>query len=201
MLTKRGNYVPHSYTEDKFLSWWDDVFFPLGSQLIAVYWTHPRTRYKDEVESASYDELVNRRPLPKYDLFEQSTPIYRKLGKSGRKRVVAWRLPTTISSDVTEWNEQWQQVEKQMLVKSDIVVEPSMYVKQMNWARVVHICTPIEINSREDVEGLAELVKDVLTGAISFESCYPSDYSYSCNDWVRDMEYMNKMLEVNDASV
>jgi hypothetical protein len=193
--------VPHSYTGvEKALSWWDDVFFPLGSQLIVVNWTHPRMRYKDEVEAASYDEMLKRRQPPKYDLLEVSAPIYKKVGNGKRKRVVAWRLPTVISGDVVEWNEEWQQLEKEMRVKSDIIIRPSMNVKQRPWGRVVDICIPMEVKSQDDVEDLSAFVRAVLTGNISFHSSYFNNYSYGCNDWVRDMEYMNKTIEAHDVA-
>jgi hypothetical protein len=195
-LTKRGNYVPHSYTGDeKALSWWDDVFFPLGSQLIVVNWTHPRMRYKDAIEEASYDEMLKRRSPPRYDLLEVSTPIYKKVGNGKRKRVVAWRLPS-VSNDVIAWNHEWQQLEKEMLVKSNIIIRPSMNVKQRPWGRVVDICIPVEVNSQADIEDVASYVRAVLTGNVSFHSCYFDGYSYDCNDWIHDMEYMDKMIEV-----
>jgi hypothetical protein len=196
-LTKRGNYVPHSYEDgEKALSWWDDVYFPLGSQLVIVNWTHPRMRYRDAVADVAYDEMVKRRPPPKYDSFEKSTPIYKKVGNGKRKRVIARRLAPSFSSSVKEWNDEWRQLKKEMLLKSDIIIRPSMTVKQMSHARVVDICMPIEVKSQADVEDLATYVRAVLTGVAAFESCYPADYSYGCNDWARDMEYLDKMLGV-----
>jgi hypothetical protein len=201
-LTERGNYLPHSYTgEQPVLSWWDDVFFPLGSQLVVVNWTHPRMRYRDAVEDVAYEEMIKRKPHPNYDLFEESTPVYKKLGNGNRKRIIAWRLPQSTSNPALEWTNEWRQLEEEMLPKSNIVIYPSMRVRQTSWARVVDICLPIEVKNQEAIEDVASYVKGVLSGIVSFHSCYPDGYKYNCENWVQDMEYMNKMIDVHDATV
>jgi hypothetical protein len=195
-LTKRGHYVPHSYTGvEKALSWWDDVFFPLGSQLVVVNWTHPRTRYKDAVEELAYEEANKREPQPDYNLFGEAEPVYEKVGNGNRKKIIAWRLPSAASNPALKWANEWRRIEEEMLPKSNIVIRPSFNVKQRPWGRVVDICMPIEVKSQADVEDLATYVRAVLTGVAAFESCYPDGYSYGCNDWVRDMECMNKKID------
>jgi len=188
-LTERGNYLPHSYTGERVLSWWDEVLFPLGSQLVIVNWTHPRMKYRDEVESAAYDEMLRRKPLPDYNLFEKSTPIYKKVGKGSRKRIIYWKFPAP--NDNTEWNKEWRELKNQMLEKSDIVIRPSMTVKQTNRGRVVDICLPIEVVDQKSIEDVASYVKGVLCGVVSFQSCYRDGYSYGCADWVKDVEILN----------
>lgn len=185
-LSAKGNYIPHCYDGSKKIGWWDDVFFRYGSQVIAVWWTHPRLQYQDQCYSIAYDEAVKTKPEEKTDWFEGAEKIYEYLGKAKkRKRIAFYRLPTTAQSQ-RDWHDALKAREEELLKTSDVVIRPSITIKQYDWCRGVDICLPVEVIDKMSLEAMADLVRDVLSGRKKFSDLYPEGYTYTREDWIRD---------------
>lgn len=181
-LTERGNYVVHHFDGTPRLSWWGDVFFRLGSQVVAVWWTHPRLQYHDACENAAFDQVDELRAHKS----NAAVPLYKIVGKNkNRKKVVAWRLKET-PEEQRKWRDEWKRIKEHLLKTSDVIVRPSMTIKQYDWCRGVEICLPIEIIDQRGLEDVADIVRSILSGKKKFEDFYPVDYAYGRDEWAVD---------------
>jgi hypothetical protein len=186
-LSKKKNYIPHCYDGTKTLGWWDDVFFRYGSQVIAVWWVHPRTVYQDKCKEIAYNEFIKIKPEEDTSLFEAAETVYKQLGKTKkRKRAQFYRL-TSSSQSICEWRNAMKEREEELLKTSDVAIRPYISIRQLDWCRGVDICLPIEVIDEESLETLADLVRDILSGRKKFEDLYPEGYTYTCDDWNHDI--------------
>ncbi len=189
-LTERGNYIPNQFDGSKKISWWDDIFFRHGSQLIAVWWDHPRLRYQDRCKSLAYDELVKIKPKKETDWLEGSEKIYKYLGKSKKRKRVEFYRMLDMTQSQTDWYDELKAREEELLMTSDVVIRPSITITQYDWCRGVDICLPVEVVDEASLEDVADQVRDVLSGRKKFSDLYPEGYAYTREDWIRDSAIM-----------
>lgn len=86
-LSEGGLFIPHAYWNmtETSLSWWDDVGFILNGRRIIVWWRHPRHVYWEQIESQAWEEAGDD-PHDRW-LFEGGTKNYKKVGKTGRRKM------------------------------------------------------------------------------------------------------------------
>lgn len=175
----RGNHIIHDYSIPSKLSWWDDVLFRVGSQIVVVWWTHPRMKYRDVCEDLAFNECSDY-----YVDWEIKTKkIQKPVGKTkSRKQTVAheWLPPP---EDHKTFYDKLRETEERILTTSDVVVKPHFKVKQLNWARAVDVCYPVEIIDQQSLEDMADDVKKVLTGQKTLDNLFDSSYTYTHNNW------------------
>lgn len=179
-----GNVLYHVYSEPKTEGWWDDVSFRLGSQIVIVWWTHPRLGFSDQTENLAMTACMHL-----YDRSEtwltSGKKIYKKIGKNkNRKRWVATRMPE--SSDTTKnWIKALRESEKEIRATTDIVVRPSMKIQQLSWARGVSLCMPVEAVDAASVNEMANIAKRLIKGETTLEELFPG-YTYTREDWAKE---------------
>ena len=182
----KGIYLPHLYEGNKKLSWWDDMFFKLGSQIIAVWWIHPRMAYQDMANEKAFelaDEWIKEQEYQVTDIFDDCIPQYKKLGKNKkRKKIVSYQIS---NSNNKEYYDKIRKFEEQTLIDNDFLITPRINVKQYNWCRGVDICIPEEIFSEEDGYNVCNIVKKLLKGETTLEQLYPN-YQYTKEHWIKE---------------
>ena len=188
-LSPRGNFVPHCYeSNNRTYAWWDDVSFKLGSQVVSVWWVHPRMEYKDKCHDLAYDAVVDQHPRRSADdMFANTTPIYKKIGKNkNRKRVIGYQAGANWCGDsMRDWFNIWRDKEKELLTTSDQIITPHLQVTQHAWGRGVSICAPIEIVDQPSLEDMADLVRQILRGETSVGELWP-EYTYTRENWIQE---------------
>lgn len=189
-LTTRGNFIPYSHDEPKRFGWWDDVFFRFGSQVIAVWWTHPRLKYEEACGDIAYDQVDELYP-PR--IIKPITPIFKRVGKN-RKKAVAICFDETPKEQYERF-EAWKRIKENLLATSDIAIRPYIEIGQLSWCRGVSICLPIEVVDQQSLEDLADIVRAIMSGEKRFEDFYPAGYVYGRNEWAADQA---KMKEFED---
>lgn len=183
-LNAQGNYIVHDYDTPRLLSWWIDVSFKLGSQIISLSWIHPRQYYQDLCEEF-IDHQMPPLDIPAKDILPIQTINYKKLGKNGnRKKVVSYTMGE-FHPEFLARAEQKRTALDTLLTTSDITAKPFIQIKQLNWCRSVHLCVPIEVLSEDDANRLVDIAKQLITRQTTLDELYP-DYEYNKNHWIQE---------------
>lgn len=183
-LNEHGNYIIHKYDESKTISWWDDVFFKFGSQIIAVWWVHPRQYYHD----LCTEKINEQRPYPNLnfdEIFTASTPNYKSVGKTGKRKKISSYTSAECSAEITHHFTTRQHALNQLLTNGDIIAQPFIKITQYDWCRGVELCLPIEILNEHDVNTLVDITKQLLMRTTTIDKLFPN-YQYDKNDWVKE---------------
>lgn len=183
-MTPLGNVLYHQYPEEhkKTEGWWDDVAFRMGSQIVVVWWVHPRMVYSDTASNAAYELLE---AAPKWDLSADGVKNYKRIGKNkNRKRVISTTM-APIPKDFRDWADDWDAKTKLIQETGDIVIKPSIKIEQYDWCRGVSLCMPVEAIDAKSVEYMAELAKQILRGETTLEKLFPG-YTYTKEDWIKE---------------
>lgn len=182
-----GNVLYHVYDNpdcQKTEGWWDDVAFKLGSQVVIVWWTHPRMRFSDVTSDLAHtatDHMYDRSD----DWLTGGEKIYKKIGKNkNRKRHIMTRMPES-STSTKNWVAALRDSEREIRATTDIVIRPSMKIEQISWARGVSICAPWEAIDVTSVNHMANEVKRILGGEVTLEELFPG-YTYTKDDWANE---------------
>lgn len=190
-LNSQGNYFQHIYlkTERKQFDCWNDVSFKLGSQIVAVWWEHPRLHYQNLCENLVDTQLEE----PKHPINMFSEEVYMKfympVGKS-RKKVKhsgCLKIPGDNPYEA-EWEQYFKQYEillNQALNQSDFVVYPSIKVEQLNRCRGVNLCLPIEVVDEQSANEMAKIAKSLLLRETTLAELFP-DYAYTKENWQQE---------------
>lgn len=185
-LNQHGHYLPHCYSksERKKLAWWDDVFFKMGSQVVAVWWVHPRQHYYDLCENHTFSLM----PLNLNDGRVKFKPSkYKKLGKS-RKKAILFQTVELPVHEIEKKQQYWQQYETkfdEVLLNNDFVVQPFMQIKQYDWCIGVDLCLPIEALDEMSVNEMAHIAKKLLRRETTLAELYPN-YVYTKENWIAE---------------
>lgn len=175
-----GIIVRHDYryvAPDK-LTWWDDVGFILNDYRVSVHLVHPRMRYHDLIEEEALRLTDHLYPD---NLFRKITPIFKKIGRSRKKRVSS-RIEST-SRD--EWFNALIAEEARLYQEADYRIEPSMKTGWGRYSRWMELCVPIEVRNEGDLRVLALLAKRLLKRETTLKQEFP-DYFYTKTDWERE---------------
>lgn len=183
-LNQDGNHLPHAYPENerKKLAWWDDVFFKLGSQVVAIWWVHPRQHYADLCENL-LDKQINMPDTA--SCFEWGEKIYTQVGKS-RKKIKYYQTSSRYNDE--RWQlyfAQREQLRQNLLYENDLLVKPFMQIQQYAWGLGVNLCLPIEALDEMSVNEMAQIAKRLVRRETTLAKLYP-DYTYSKTDWQRE---------------
>ncbi len=189
-LNSEGNYVYHCYDNPDFKKtegWWDDVSFKFGSQKVVVAWIHPRMAFSDETNDMAH--LVFK-PAPKWDILKNSRPIYKKVGsKRNRKKIVAWETGSSDKNksrdNFKKWMDELGIFLESFRAKTDLVIQPSIKIEQMDYCRYVSLVCPIEVVDEASLDKMAELTRKLLRGETSLEKEFP-DYTYTKDNWLKE---------------
>jgi hypothetical protein len=189
-----GVYLPHLYDQEiipRTHGWWDDFFVKCGSQVLAVWWTHPRMDYKDACETLAHERVAHLYPdRDGTSWLEGGTKVYKYLGKNKkRKKVVATQIPNSRDTSFFTWIEALRAAEEDILANSDIVIRPNYNITQRDWCRGMDICWPEEIITQEDALYMAYLAHDCARDHTLFQYVLDdrfSNYTYTAEDWRRE---------------
>lgn len=187
-LTELGNAIYHVYDNPenkKTEGWWDDVAFVMGSQVVSVWWIHPRMAYHDKCSNLAQKATDEVMTYPSGDLFDGSTKNYRYLGKNKKRKKIVSHTMAPINESYRIYFDKLHEFEAKFQKTGDVVIKPHMKVEQLHWCRGVSICMPVEAIDLISVEAMAELVKKILRGETTLEKEFP-DYTYTKDDWNRE---------------
>jgi len=186
---KLGVHVYHVYDGKPKLSWWDDTKFKRGSQMVAVFWTHPRYEYENKCKEVAR-EMIGDSPNKK-SFLDDMVPQYKKLGKNKKRKKIVSYLSPGISEDEKSWYELWNKKEEEVLSTSDIRVKPFMKTEIGSHAKFVNISIPIEIYSAVQLKELAVFVNKCLDDYTLFNKTY-GDYSYGRTEYLKDKQNIDE---------
>lgn len=185
---ERGGIIAHHdyrhVASDK-LTWWDDVGFILNDYRVFVHLVHPRMRYHDLIEEKALRITDHLYPD---NLFRKITPIFKKIGRSRKKRVSS-RIES-IGRD--EWFNAVMVEEARLYQEADYRVEPSMKTGWGRYSRWMELCVPIEVRNEDDLRTLALLAKRLLKRETTVDREFPS-YCYTKADWEGDRPEPNRL--------
>jgi hypothetical protein len=182
--TYKGIKVYHDYPESMqgTCSWWDDLAFRIGSQVVAVSWRHLRQAYQEEIRDLSYKAMAPYEPAeaPAMFDFNAHTKIYRKIG-NGRKKLSAYQMDTASDLGWAEYYQRRRDMEEELLQTSVIAVKPRMTVTLSPWSKHVELVCPFEVRSEPELLALAAYTKALLTRRAALPNV-----SYSAIDWIAE---------------
>lgn len=194
-LNSQGNYFQHIYlkTERKQFDCWNDVSFKLGSQIVAVWWEHPRLHYQNLCENLVDTQLEE--PKHPTSMFSEEVymKVYTPVGKSRKKVKHSGCLTFPVGNPYddpyhAEWEQYYKQYEillNQALNQSDFVVYPSIKVEQLNRCRGVNLCLPIEVVDEQSANEMAKIAKSLLLRETTLAELFP-DYAYTKENWQQE---------------
>jgi hypothetical protein len=187
-LNEDGNVLYHCYPEPKSEGWWDDVAFKIGSQVVTVWWTHPRMGFRDQVEEQAMKDCDHLYPTESW--LSEGEKIFKKIGKNKtRKRLVATRMGETPTS-TRDWIDALRVREKELFLTTDVVIRPSMKIQQLDYGRGVDLCMPVEAVDEKSVNEMANLAWRLVRGETTLEKMFPG-YTYSREDWAKEKFVLN----------
>ena len=186
-LDASGHYIPHEYSQERFLSWWDDVGFILNGHRVMVWWVHPRMKYQDAIEDAAWAEVGSPPESANHFLDDaRCVKQYKHLGRS-RKKIIAYQSPPT-APETSDFYDRLDLAQDRIASEGiELEVSLSMTIQALNWCTGVEICIPFEVLSESDARGLAEMVRHILKNGRSLASIHdriPSGYRYGPEDWL-----------------
>ncbi|MDO5686440.1 MAG: hypothetical protein Q4G42_03490 [Neisseria sp.] len=191
-VSAQGNYLTRIYDEPQQLGWWDDVVFRMGSQIVSVWWMHPRTAYQTQAAFPQIEDGVGDCAIA---MEENLVPVYRYLGKNKKRKKVLYYEPA--EQDVAAEDESADEndaayeaalaAEEKALRESDVVIRPHMQVTQTPWGKWVDLCMPVEAVDVASVEAMAATARRLLRGETSLNELFPH-YTYSKTDWIKENE-------------
>lgn len=191
---ENGLLIPHVYSNQKEITWWDDVGFILNGRRIMVWWIHPRMEYADTIEYLAWQETGDP-PLHGSNLFELSKKQWKKIGRS-RKEVTSYQMHP-VPDAVLAYYDKFNSIQMRMEADGiDLVVQPSLSVKIFPWGRSIHLCVPIEVRDKNDLRELAILARRLIKGETTLTSEFP-DYQYGRQDWLLEADLRGKDRELN----
>jgi hypothetical protein len=181
--TALGNVLYHSYDEGpRDFGWWDDVAFKFGSQIVHVWWVHPRMVFADKTAEIAEDSIPS---LDEVLDLSGGVKNYKTLGKNKkRKRHVS----TTMPSLKPQWQERYEQVKAataEVRATTDLEIKPHMKIVQLAHGRGISLCMPIEAVDADSVEQIAEITKMILRGETTLDEMFRG-YVYTKQNWVHD---------------
>ena len=178
-----GVLVRHSYDKKKStdLSYWDDAAFIINNYRVALWWVHPRMRFADLVQEQAFKVVVS--PQNADASFKNSTPNYKKVGRS-RKKIVSYTLPPT-KPEMHQYYEAIRLAEKDIAATASLEVRPTMNVKWYSWCKGIDLCIPFEVRSSDDLKQLVMLARKLLTRETTIQKEF-GDYVYTRADWLQE---------------
>lgn len=158
-----GVNVPHCHAvrPSPALSYWEDFSFKAGQQVISVWWVHPRMKLMDKIEELAYEAIEKEDRegnAPEFKFLEESTPNYKKTGKS-RKKIVSYGFKINPQFDSVGRQERILREKIRLLNSEEVSVKPSIEIHQYKWCRGVSLCFPVELLSDNDIVAFAHRVK------------------------------------------
>lgn len=183
---ERKIFVYHVYDGSRTKGYWDDTAFVHGSQIVYVFWTHPRYEYYERCSDLAYEAIIKPNSEPQ-DLFAGSTPVYKKLGKNKkRKRIVLWRCQPPAAESMDKYK-RWDELAKQYASTGVIEQRATFKITQLNSGKAIDICCPLEVVDVHSLNQLAHFAKECMIDRTLFDATY-SDYVYTAEDWLREQE-------------
>lgn len=182
-----GIVVRHLYDSKnpQKLTWWDDVIFILNDYLVNVAWTHPRFAYQGKVENMAYAACAYLQNSSAFDLLDDSSPNYQKVGKS-RKKIVSYTMKQG-SDDAYFAALREEETRIAHEPENGINIVPGIATEWTNWSRFVSMCAPIEVRGIADLRELATLTKRILKQETSLAQEFPS-YAYTQQNWTAEFQ-------------
>lgn len=170
--------IYHCYDPPKKLSWWDDTAFRVNKKRVVVTWIHPRLHYSDTCENIIYDDF--KAPTPMTSWINDSTPVWKKVGKS-RKKIVAYRCGGISDKEKTYFEERQARI-KVLETEGEVSVKPFLKFEIWDHAINMSICMPIEVLNEKDVLELAKKCKYYYLNREEFAKDF-GDYVYTKDNW------------------
>ena len=179
----RGSVITmHVFEPTRLLSLWDDISFVLNNRRVMVWWVHPRMKYRDAIDDAAWKQVGD---FPSHEAHLLSgEKIFKSAGKS-RKRIVAYRSPTTPDALASHYEKLWAIKRQLQRDGIDHTVAPSMSITHLNWCTGVDLCVPVEIRCQADADALAALARKLLTREATLATEFPG-YAYGRVEWLAE---------------
>lgn len=159
-------------------SQWEDVTFTINDYRVDLCWISPRRAYRNILEVEALRRVMH---LYEDDPFKDATPMYKKVGRSRKKRV-GWDVESTCSRDFAD------AYDRELAAMSDaenFVVTPYLKLSWGRYRRLVELCVPAEIRQEADIDALVALARRLVKRATTLADEFPM-YRYEKSDWLRD---------------
>lgn len=186
---ENGLFIPHAYSNQKEISWWDDVGFILNGRRIMVWWIHPRMKYAEAINDQAWQEAGDP-PLHGANLFESNEKQWKKVGRS-RKKVISY-LMHPMSDAQQAYYDKLSSIEMRMQSDGiDLVVHPTLSLEILPYGRGVSLCVPIEVRNKKELIELATLAQRLIKGETTLISEFPG-YQYGLQDWLLEADLRSR---------
>ena len=200
-LSDQGLFIPHSYQNmsPDDLSYWDDVGFILNGRRFIVWWRHPRHVYAGSIEDMAWQE-AGEGPQDNW-VFEGGRTLYKRVGKSGRRKKVSGYTCGQPSEAQAQYYAQLRDIEARLTREGiDLVVRPSWTWKRLSWAMGVELVAPLEVRNVTELAQVAQLARQLVLQQTTLAERFP-DAVYDRSCWLHEQEaQMRSVLEAKVAS-
>jgi hypothetical protein len=115
------------------------------------------------------------------DPFKEAAPMYKKVGRSRKKRV-GWVVENTCNRDFAEAYEHELEA---LSATASFVVTPHLKSSWGRYGRLVELCAPVEIRQEADIDALVALARRLMKRESTLGDEFPM-YRYEKSDWLRD---------------
>jgi hypothetical protein len=175
------------------LSFYADVRFIMNDYQVHVSWRHPRCRYKEMADSLVSDVLLTAKPMPRVHfkadfekIFGKRETLYKEVGRS-RKKIAGYRFDRPELDKMLEQFEDMGPARSVMAMQADngLIVLPFITSAWTKRHRFVRLCTPVEVETYDDVRELAQVARRLLSRVTTLDALYPG-YRYTATDWIAE---------------
>lgn len=184
-----GLIVRHLYDDmtPETPTFWDDAVFIVNDYRVALWGGHPRHQYHHFVETEALRRLNHLRP--EGDPFADTTPNYKKLGRS-RKKVVSWTQRPT-SDEYRRYFEMLADMEHQVSQEVAFEVCPSITIAWHSWCKGLSQCVPFEVRSESDLVALSHVSRRLVMHESTIAQEF-GDSVYRQAYWLADCKVIGK---------
>ena len=171
-------------------TFYDDAVFIVNDYRVALWWVHPRDRYRKLVHTEAVRRVAHLHP--ESDPYADMTPNYKKLGRS-RKKIVSWTQQPT-RDEFRIYFDLLTDMERQVGQEVEFEVRPAMTINWNNWCKGLNLCAPFEVRSEADLLALTHVARRLVKRESSMSQEF-GDVVYRQSDWLADIQLIEAIKD------
>ncbi len=175
---EHGIIAPYAFDnpDPDRLTWWNDAVFIVNDYRVMLSWIHPRYAYDKMVR----DEVERCMPQAEPAAFTIAQ-LTTKVGRSRRNKPQGSRVDLSGAGQA----EARETLRRRLSRAADFRIAPFMRSSWTPMHRLVELCAPVEIRSRNDLVALTVLARRLLKREVSLDEAFPA-YAYTRDDWLAE---------------
>ena len=187
-----GIIARYLYTEmtPETPTFYDDAVFIVNDYRVALWWVHPRDRYRNLVHTEAVRRVAHLHP--ESDPYADMTPNYKRLGRS-RKNIVSWTQQLT-RDEFRIYFDLLTDMERQVGQEVEFEVRPTITIALHNWCKGLNLCAPFEVRSEADLLALTHVARRLVKRESSMSQEF-GDVVYRQSDWLADIQLIEAIKD------